>query len=142
MSDTPAGSHTLTEEPLRRVITGAAKDDSLASLVDQPNWDAWQEVIDHKLIEWGRDPDQLAEDELIPPTRESVQQATLIALWFRKQRFPPPLRVVPDGDGGIVLERWSESRTVSIEIDSQGLAEFVECCQGRVTQREPFDVEL
>ena len=135
-------SDTLTEDPPRRVATGAAKDDSLASPVDQRNWDAWQEVIDEKLIEWGRDPDQLAEDDLIPPTRESVQQATRIALAFRNRGLPPPLRVVPDGDGGIVLERWSESCSVSIEIDAQGFAEFVECCQGRVTQREPFDVDL
>lgn len=135
-------SDTFTEDPPRRVATGAAKDDSLASSLDPRNWDAWQEVIDEKLIEWGRDPGQLAEDDLIPPTRESVQRATRIALAFRDDGDPPPLRVVPDGDGGIVLERWRDSLTESIEIDAQGVAEYVVCRHGRVTQRSRFDVEL
>ena len=83
MSDTLAGSHTLTAEPLRRVATGAAKDDSLASLLEQPNGDAWREVSDQKLIEWGRDPDQLAEAGLIRPTREAVLPGSRHALGVR-----------------------------------------------------------
>ncbi len=141
MSDAPAVSYTLTDEPPRSVTTGAAEDKTLASPVESSNRDAWQTVIDAKLIEWGRDPEQLADEDLIPPTRDSVKKAIRIAQVFRDDNVPPPLAVVPDGDGGIVLERWDDSLTVSIEINAQGATEFVECRQGRVTLREQFYVE-
>ena len=128
-------SDTLTGDPPRKVATGAAKDDSLASPVDQPNWDAWQEVIDQKLIEWGRDPAQLAEDDLIPPTRESVRQANRIALAFRDTRVAPTDAVVPDGDGGIAFERWEGDLSETLEISDAGEIEYVQLRSGHVAER-------
>jgi hypothetical protein len=36
---------------------------------------AWQRIIDHQLIEWGRDPGQFDDEGIEPPTRETVQRA-------------------------------------------------------------------
>ena len=83
------------------------------------------------IAEWQRDPDALAEDELIPPTSEACVKAIELV----KLQRTPFGRCVPDGDGGIVLERWVGSVISSVEIDSAGAIEFVECVDGKVTKR-------
>jgi hypothetical protein len=136
MSALTSGSCRLTRDPARRVETGAATDDTLATTIVEPmHRDSWQAVIDYKLVEWGRQPWQLAEDELIPPTPAAVGRAIQIAESFRDRNAPPPLRVVPDGDGGVVFERWTQAHTQAIEITKDGRAEFVECVAGRVSKR-------
>jgi hypothetical protein len=125
-----------TEEVPSNSTTGAAAD-SLASevLLREESKSRWQDVIDKKLIEWGRNPQQVAEDDLIPPTARATNAAVGIAVKMRDQGFLPPLRVVPDGDGGIVLERWEGAASESIEICHDGSAEFVQCRNHRVVQR-------
>jgi hypothetical protein len=138
MSSTGAlGGNLLIGELPSTVSTAAAQSDTLASDIAQLglNRDRWQEVIDTKLIDWGRNPDQLAEVELIPPSRDAVRVAVRIAGWMRSADRPPPSRVVPDGDGGIVMERWEGVASEAIEIDRIGHAQYVYVRDHHVVKR-------
>lgn len=101
---------------------------------------AWADIIDLKLVEWGRNPDQLEEEELLPPSRAAIDSAVRIAMTFRDCGVYAPNRVVPDGDGGIVLERWSGSFSESFEIFSDGQIEYVSCRDHHVVERLPIQI--
>ncbi|MCG3128322.1 MAG: hypothetical protein CHACPFDD_03205 [Phycisphaerae bacterium] len=129
-----ASSTFIASEPVSISPPTGAIDDA-AELVSMAGREAWRKVVDCTLIEWGARPEQLAEAELIPPTRPAVQRAIQIAESFRESSAPPPMRVVPDGDGGIVMERWTETTMRSIEIDRDGCAELVMTRDARVIER-------
>lgn len=137
MSDRVEASYSLLEEPQAVVPSNAASEDSLiCEDVDTMDIKAvWENVIDQKLIEWGRDPSQLEEDELIPPTRVAVDQAVRIAQEAISGSWSPPMSVIPDGDGGIAFERWSGSLTESIEVARDGRIEYVVCRDRKVVIR-------
>jgi hypothetical protein len=99
------------------------------------NRQAWQRFIDEKLIEWGRDPSLLDDESVIPPSRPSVDTAVWLAMRLRDAGEVPPLRVVPDGDGGIVFERWEGNLSESFEVSQHGGIEYVQCRDGRVEAR-------
>lgn len=118
---------TMTPIGDSSVATGALPEGSLA--ISQANREAWQAIIDHKLIEWGRYPERLEENELIPPTPESIRVACDKARDMRDAGDAAPQRVVPDGDGGIVFERWDGPMSEALEISEDGAVEYV-CTQG------------
>jgi len=106
----------LVPDSAQSYTAGAATEEGLSTGISECKacLDAWQRMIDHKLINWGRYPEQLAEDDLIPPTRAAVGRAITIAQTAittmqetKGRNIPPPTHVMPDGDGGIVLE-WEE----------------------------------
>lgn len=137
-----AASRTLIGDPQRTVATRAATEDELASAEKNEGFRCnWDDIIDLKLIEWERDPAALEEDELIPPTPVSVRAAIQIASVLRDTDAHPPTRVVPDGDGGIVLERWNGDRSVSLEISAAGRVEWVLAVARRVVERIEIVVE-
>jgi hypothetical protein len=129
--------YAFAPTPVRAVKTNTANESSLAltDSIRSSRRDAWEEVVDRRLVEWGRDPSLLEEDDLIPPTREAVQSAVKIVRILQQRYLPPPRRVVPDGDGGIVMERWSDHASESIEVDRRGRAELVICLDGAVLNR-------
>ena len=118
-------------EPVRsRVETGAADDRILIDREHDGNRTAWQDLIDGKLIEWGRNPDALEDDGIRPPSATIIKLACQVATILRDEEWPPPLRVIPNGDGGIVFERREGQLFVTIEIDEDGSIEyaaFVNC---------------
>ncbi len=63
-------SDILSGEFIDSVTTAGASEQSLASSEadQQANREGWQRLIDDYLIEWGRDPSQLADEDLIPPS--------------------------------------------------------------------------
>ena len=92
----------------------------------------WQEVID-KLNDWQRDPDGLAEDDLIPPTEAALLRANFVVqLGAMFGSVEPPKRVVPDGNGGVDIEFHKGS----LEIDKNGRTERVLVKGGKVVSRE------
>jgi|GEM_PF-1577474 len=119
--------------------TGAASDDSLVTAGQNEGEvvrKAWNTLIDSKLIEWGRDPSLLEDDELIPPSRAAIQRAVDLAIRLRdEEKLPAPKRVVPDGDGGVVFERWEGEISESFEISESGGIEYVLCRNGSVAER-------
>ncbi|MCG3129547.1 MAG: hypothetical protein FLDDKLPJ_00280 [Phycisphaerae bacterium] len=102
--------------------------------------EAWRQEIDRKLIEWGRDPSQFEDVDLIPPTQEAIRVASRIALQMMDCGAAPPTAVVPDGDGGIVIERRTPTTVESIEVTREGAAEMVRLLDGRVADRRAFSV--
>jgi len=67
--------------------------------------DAWQNLIDYQLIEWGRDPSQLDDEGTETPSRETIQLAISLAEKLHQGGLAAPTRIVPDAHGGIVFER-------------------------------------
>jgi len=65
----------------------------------------WQELIDHKLIEWGCDPGQFDDEGVEPPSGEIISLAIGLCEQSKAQGLPTPDSVVPDPNGGIVFER-------------------------------------
>ena len=101
---------------------GAADDESLATSARQrdENRQGWQDIIDSKLIEWGRDPGQLEDEDVTPPSRAIIDRASDLAMLLRERNWHPPNRVVPSGDGGIIFERWDGPIFEQIEISDDG----------------------
>lgn len=89
---------------------------------DQRNED-WQSWIDHRIVEWGRDPRQVDDDDLRLPTRVAVDCAVRLANLLNQQGLAPPTRIVPDANGGIVFERVGDRVFESIRISEDGMAE-------------------
>ena len=137
MNDAGQASYTLAEAPPQVVRTVAASDETLiSSSQDSENHRGeWQAVIDRKLIEWGRNPALLAEREMIAPTAAAIGRAVAIAQDARDRNLASAFRVAPDGDGGIVFERWDGQLTESIEIDRDGRVEYVVCRDRAIVKR-------
>ncbi|MCC7290572.1 MAG: hypothetical protein IT449_00760 [Phycisphaerales bacterium] len=135
-------SSALASEVLPFGDSTAATEESLSIDFSESNQrrEAWQQLIDFKLVEWGRDPGQLEDVDLIPPTQAAVDRAVRIAMKMQQSGVQPPTSVVPDGDGGVNMERRSGATTESIEIASTGIAEFVLLQNGRVVGRRDFHV--
>ena len=123
------------------VMTGPTPENSLAISqtygdVAQAERDAWEAIIDQKLIEWARHPERLEEVDLIPPTQDAIRSACALASDMRDQGWPPPQRAVPDGDGGIVLERWDALESLAYEVAHDGGIEFVHSHEHQVIDRQ------
>jgi len=102
--------------------TGVADDDSLALSAQerQANRQAWQQIIDSTLIEWGRDPAQLEDEGVTAPARAVIDRANELAMILRDRGVPPPKRVVTSPDGGVAFERWDGPVLEQIEITQNG----------------------
>lgn len=95
----------------------------------------WQNLIDRKLIEWGRDPSQLDDEGVESPTPEIIQRAILLAEALRDSDDPPPDTVVPDPNGGIVFERQKNGLSEVYHVWDDGTIEW-RCFQGtRLVER-------
>lgn len=91
--------------------------------VDQ-NRTVWDQVIDRKLSDWASDPDQLADDGILPPSPQSIALASRIGRLMRDRDSAPPTSVVPNGEGGIVFERAHGRVFEAIEIEDDGTVEY------------------
>jgi len=127
---------TLSEDIRSPVATGAADDDMLSSWERDSSRAAWQELIDRKLIKWGRDPSPFEDDGPEPPSAKAVWQACHVAQVMRDVGAPAAIRVVPDGDGGISFERRVGSVSESIEIDREGAIELITIVDSRLVSRQ------
>jgi len=97
---------------------------------------AWERIIDDRLIEWGRDPSRLADDGVVPPKREVVGWAIRLARILASKGADAPQRVVPNGDGGIVFERWSGANAETIEVLDDGDVYYTAFRASRLVHRE------
>lgn len=97
---------------------------------------AWNEIIDHKLIEWGRNPEALEDDECEPPTKIAIQMAIEEARLRSDKGDVHPTRVVPDGDGGLAFEFIRGDVVKSMEFRSDGSRAYVACQGGRMIEFE------
>lgn len=99
--------------------------------------EAWQALLD-RLIGWGSDPSQLAEEGTDVPSRETIRRAYFLAAELQRLDAPAPMRVVPDAHGSVVFEHRRGNVFVSIRISGDGTAE---CCvfeNNRLASRQPW----
>lgn len=66
--------------------------------------DGWMTCV-YSLREWRSSPPDWEEDGIEVPSRRLLQLAEEIAFALRAKQQPEPMRVLPDGDGGVVFER-------------------------------------
>lgn len=90
--------------------------------IGQETNDRWQQITDLFIV-WGNEPELLEEDGITAPTPEAISNACLIVIDLRGQNFPPPMRVVPNGEGGIVFEWQTGQSFSSYEISHNGAGE-------------------
>jgi hypothetical protein len=129
---------TICGEVKQFILTGAADGQTLASVTSdqQREQDRWQEFIDRRLIEWGRDSSSLEDEDIVPPSAEVIRLACQLAKFLRDKGSPAPLRVVPDGDGGIVFERHDGPYYEIIEINADGSIDWASLRNARLLDRQ------
>ncbi|MEZ6133087.1 MAG: hypothetical protein R3C59_30830 [Planctomycetaceae bacterium] len=98
----------------------------------------WQKFIDEKLIEWATNPDYFDNEDFEGPSPEVVSLALRFAQQFRDTDQPPPHRVVPDADGGIVFELTGRELTEKIHFWDNGDVEYLIFRAGKVIERQPL----
>jgi len=103
--------------------------------VEEENRRAWDELIDRKLIEWGRHQQQLADEGVEPPRGEVVRVAIELANRMKIRGFAPPSSVVPDPNGGIVFERREGTVSEVFHIWDDGSVEYQRFEENRLVER-------
>lgn len=66
----------------------------------------WQKVIDSHLRNWWHGIPGLEDEGLVSPTPNVIRAAINIARSLLEQALDPPSRVLPNGEGGIIFERY------------------------------------
>ena len=105
---------------------------------------AWQRLIDEKLIEWGRHPEQFEdEDGYKAPSADNLVRATEFIMFCRDHGVAPALRMAPDGEGGIVFE-WTHNPPYYyyVEIRLDGKTELLVFHDHKLIVRETIGGEL
>lgn len=130
--------------PVRERIEISAADDPTLSGEPQQERSAWQDVVDYQLLEWANHPLDLEEDGIRTPTHAAIVAACALARQMRDEGKVAPLRVVPDGDGGIVFERGvvcerlGKRYSEAIEIADDGAAEYLRFADCRLVCRVSY----
>ncbi len=102
----------------------------------EPYREAWENLINHRLIEWGSHPEQLEDDDLTAPSPDRIVQAIQFATRLRNTRMPAPTRIVPDGEGGIVFEYRRQRDSEAYRIGASGVIEYVAFKDGSIITRQ------
>lgn len=133
-------SQTLLGDFPAFVPTGATCDDALASEPRPREKDraGWQRIIDKHLIEWGRNPALFDPEEIVPPSPFIIDAASKIAIRLRDVGWAAPLRVVPDGDGGIAFENRAGEILQTLNVQPDGSVELITFHNCRLVRREPL----
>lgn len=90
----------------------------------------WNTIVDDKLIEWGNTRSEFEVEGLVGPSREALGTAFDFVKHMRRNGWPLPTGVIPDGEGGVVFENRHDPLYQRIEIDEDGrvcLATFHNC---------------
>ena len=106
------------------VDTKAASDQELVSEWCRDSAVGWSGVID-QLLDWLSNPEQLADDDFLPPSKALIEKVCDMVVDFRDEQLASPLRVVPDGDGGVSLERRAGSCFETINFYDDGSVELL-----------------
>jgi hypothetical protein len=99
---------------------------------------AWQRVVDEKLIEWGRHPSQFDDDGIKPPNSVVLANACEFACFCRDNDIDPPLRVAPDGSGGVVFEWRAAPLYFTVEVNASGSAQLLVFENSKLLNRKPI----
>lgn len=96
----------------------------------------WDDAIDCLRL-WAKDPAQLdePEDGIVGPSARILRLAIRLALIYQSEDRPAPLRVVPNGEGGVVFEFEFDTVFYSITIDDRQRIEFMLLVDCRLVHR-------
>lgn len=103
-------------------------------------YDLWQNLID-QLIKWGMSPAHVDEEEWESPSVDAVNSAYRLVAALRENGRPVPLRVVSNGEGGIIFERKEGSTAETFEIDADGSIEYIAYANSRLVSRRDLELE-
>ncbi len=122
-TDSAAG---LFGEQLAVFARASVRDAELAQGADsERDRMAWITLVDTVLVEWGRNPSALEDEDFIPPNPDVINLACRVALECRDAGHPAPTRIVPDGEGGICFERVEGSISSSLRIYADQTGELL-----------------
>lgn len=100
----------------------------------------WSTVA-RKVASWLLDPPSVDDEDLIAPTRLAIESAEIMFSFAEESNWALPSRVVPDGDGGIVLERHEGDVFWSVAIDDGGEVEIMLLDRGKVVGRKSIIID-
>jgi hypothetical protein len=101
--------------------------------------DAWQTLM-ARCVDWGQNPSVVDEDELESPSAASSSAAQRLLAFLHDRGSPPPLRVVADGEGGIVLELRGGARIEEFRIATDGSIEQLVFSDCRLVARKAIQL--
>ena len=137
MTTLDIGFTGLAGEVFESVGTRAASDQELVSDWRRDAAPAWGSVID-QLLDWWGNPQELADADFLPPSKKLIEKVCRLAVDSRDRQLESPLRVVPDGDGGISFERRSGSRFETINFHDDGSTEWLLFEDCKLVRRLPL----
>lgn len=91
----------------------------------------FQAAITQARERWAR---MQPDDETSPPTAAAIDAASCLAGLPDR---PPPDRIVPNGDGGIVFEWWEGKAFETLEVSDRGDVEFCLFIDCKLVERKP-----
>jgi hypothetical protein len=104
-------------------------------LGEHADQEKWLQLVDEKLIEWGRNGAELFGDDIDPPTKVAIVAAARLARDMRTERQLAPTRMVPDACGGIAFELERGPMSERFEIDAAGAIEYLRFVDCRLVSR-------
>lgn len=113
---------TLSQRPDIRTSTVAVVD-----RLGDPEPPGWRRAV-RLLRSWMWGMPIIEEEGLVPPSQEVIDVAIKVAHQFSEQGMDAPSRVIPNGEGGIMFERYlqsGDSRVLeTVEVFSDRQVEF------------------
>ncbi len=105
---------------------------------DEDRREAWQRLIDRKLLEWLHDPNQLEDEGIDAPTATIIRLSLDLAERFREEALPAPDSIVPDPNGGVVFERREDEVSEVLHIWDDGSVEYMRFRGTQLVERQPL----
>ena len=105
-----------------------------------PEFIRWNELIESTLTRWSNHPELLDNEESIPPSCDLLRIAAYFAGKLRDLGEEAPVRIVTNGEGGVVFEFENEHERSfrSWEIRADNSLHYCEFEDYRIVLREEF----
>jgi hypothetical protein len=119
-------------------MNGAARPDATVVATEKCSQISkdWKEIISGPLAEWDKDREQLEDDDIVAPSRETLQRAVDIARELCALGLAAPQRVAATGDGSIVFARQEGAVFSNIDVMADGSAELTVFRDSRLVSRQ------
>lgn len=134
-------SGTLLSAPIEDTVRTTASGDALISQgsIKGPDYRrAWQDVVNRTLLMWLDGPPELEDHGIDPPDGTILRLALDYAEVLRDKGQPPPDRILPDPNGGLVFERRENGVTEILHVWEDGTVECQQFQGTRLVERLPM----